>query len=98
MRWPWSGDHPRSRGVYNKVISKILVRNGSSPLARGLPMMPGITGMATTDHPRSRGVYPARARSSSAASGSSPLARGLRVACFRVEFTRGIIPARAGFT
>ena len=37
MRWPWSGDHPRSRGVYNKVISKILVRNGSSPLARGLP-------------------------------------------------------------
>ena len=93
---PW--DHPRSRGVYVIGCSPSKVRQGSSPLARGLRSEP----------PRSasrRGIIPARAgftaaalNAVAAALGSSPLARGLRgdepATCTSI----GIIPARAGFT
>ena len=50
------------------------------------------------DHPRSRGVYAFLPCVAFGASGSSPLARGLRRYSARVPGTRGIIPARAGFT
>ena len=32
-----SRDHPRSRGVYGEHLRETIVREGSSPLARGLP-------------------------------------------------------------
>ena len=34
--FPWWGDHPRSRGVYCRVVAKSPRGGGSSPLARGL--------------------------------------------------------------
>ena len=51
-----------------------------------------------TDHPRSRGVYPVITSKCSLLPGSSPLARGLPGRLFAPRITRGIIPARAGFT
>ena len=33
----WPTDHPRSRGVYLDMGSDYVTRDGSSPLARGLP-------------------------------------------------------------
>ena len=53
---------------------------------------------STSDHPRSRGVYPACLASTRAMMGSSPLARGLRARRSGQPSSRGIIPARAGFT
>ena len=50
------------------------------------------------DHPRSRGVYSPIIISSARAAGSSPLARGLPVVGRGRFASRGIIPARAGFT
>ena len=50
------------------------------------------------DHPRSRGVYRAGSSTANAFKGSSPLARGLRRGVSADGWTRGIIPARAGFT
>ena len=50
------------------------------------------------DHPRSRGVYRVRSISRGIWLGSSPLARGLLSGLGPVELSRGIIPARAGFT
>ena len=35
-------DHPRSRGVYGRMRSRLVRRNGSSPLARGLPIPNGV--------------------------------------------------------
>ena len=59
-------DHPRSRGVYAKTCIQILVRSGSSPLARGLlrlaaslacscgiiPARAGFTGRLSSGRPR----------------------------------------------
>ena len=50
------------------------------------------------DHPRSRGVYRLFRSCSSPWYGSSPLARGLQERGGARRRTRGIIPARAGFT
>ena len=47
-------DHPRSRGVYSRVLPDVKSRGGSSPLARGLP-----AGGAA--HHDDRGIIPARA-------------------------------------
>ena len=47
-------DHPRSRGVYFGKVDYITFNDGSSPLARGLPIRPG-----QTDH--AVGIIPARA-------------------------------------
>ena len=48
------GDHPRSRGVYAPAVVSMLIRVGSSPLARGLPI---IQRRAIADG----GIIPARA-------------------------------------
>ena len=90
-------DHPRSRGVYwyHSMDSN---EWGSSPLARGLPPRPERTRPRNGDHPRSRGVYQETALVLNSMVGSSPLARGLRVGHVAVVVSRGIIPARAGFT
>ena len=71
---------------------------GSSPLARGLLRALRTQAQELVDHPRSRGVYQPRARHEAIRQGSSPLARGLRAMSSRRTVTRGIIPARAGFT
>ena len=96
----WSGDHPRSRGVYLATLTLICIPRGSSPLARGLPIF--------FRRMTSRGrIIPARAgftappprpRTSDQERGSSPLARGLPTGASRAESGRRIIPARAGFT
>ena len=90
-------DHPRSRGVYEAAPSRVSVRVGSSPLARGLPgwmwsarlrvrIIPARAGFT----PPSSSTWPMR--------GSSPLARGLRVHRSQHHHHGRIIPARAGFT
>ena len=91
-------DHPRSRGVYPPGVPMMMARRGSSPLARGLPILTEPECDARQDHPRSRGVYSRLYDSYGTEEGSSPLARGLHVfAQLRVPWA-GIIPARAGFT
>ena len=50
------------------------------------------------DHPRSRGVYVAALDLDTRLLGSSPLARGLLSVAMSMGPSRGIIPARAGFT
>ena len=112
------GDHPRSRGVYQAEYKAVQDQRGSSPLARGLresggveravgriiPARAGFTPLDSSspseylDHPRSRGVYEDSTRAGAARSGSSPLARGLPSSPHFHTPTRGIIPARAGFT
>ena len=47
-------DHPRSRGVYARAMSRSRSHNGSSPLARGLRAVGGKTFIM-------RGIIPARA-------------------------------------
>ena len=47
-------DHPRSRGVYGRIIRASRIWIGSSPLARGLPV-------AAHHYPARRGIIPARA-------------------------------------
>ena len=71
---------------------------GSSPLARGLRAPNVIMCRQNTDHPRSRGVYTCGRRITTLLIGSSPLARGLPCVPIWANYTRRIIPARAGFT
>ena len=113
-----SKDHPRSRGVYERLRERPVTHLGSSPLARGLPpiveiltsqegIIPARAGFTqfielsrsgNMDHPRSRGVYIEPPPAVRRGPGSSPLARGLPpIHPFHTP-TRGIIPARAGFT
>ena len=101
MRRPARGrppDHPRSRGVYRRIPTRLSTRRGSSPLARGLPGRCGGMRPAASDHPRSRGVYAAGVLFALAGLGSSPLARGLPLEGGRSAVILRIIPARAGFT
>ena len=96
--WRGRGDHPRSRGVYPRVV-------GLDPMGRWIiPARAGFTRAAPywcrtlPDHPRSRGVYTAAPQDNDGAGGSSPLARGLPGAEHRPAGGGRIIPARAGFT
>ena len=69
-------DHPRSRGVYSKMVEQANADAGSSPLARGLPAP------HRSATPRS-GIIPARAgftrfsRSTSSAMRDHPRSRGV---------------------
>ena len=47
-------DHPRSRGVYLTKVMRLLISKGSSPLARGLPIV-------VNDDVQRQGIIPARA-------------------------------------
>ena len=91
------GSSPLARGLR-------LPPQGVDPGHRIIPARAGftltflrITGRRA-DHPRSRGVYRGLGSVSHETGGSSPLARGLRHATVLVSRSRGIIPARAGFT
>ena len=92
------GDHPRSRGVYNRSGRRPSSGVGSSPLARGLRYGCPSPAVLEEDHPRSRGVYEGFSLDGSPDPGSSPLARGLPLGPAERRFGLGIIPARAGFT
>ena len=71
-----AADHPRSRGVYHLVAPSVSVRNGSSPLARGLrgPAAPRLA---------APGIIPARAgftrssRTSTCGRSDHPRSRGV---------------------
>ena len=91
-------DHPRSRGVYGRVLGLIVPARGSSPLARGLPVEARRAAPANGDHPRSRGVYQFSRPLLLIGGGSSPLARGLPHLLIALDVRGRIIPARAGFT
>ena len=52
--WRGASDHPRSRGVYRRVLVAAWGKDGSSPLARGLPPIPPSPAART-------GIIPARA-------------------------------------
>ena len=96
--WPPKWDHPRSRGVYEMTKDVPEGLEGSSPLARGLPVPLALGGR----HPR---IIPARAGFTSGRrlrrgpDQDHPRSRGVYaagvVADARLPW---IIPARAGFT
>ena len=75
-------DHPRSRGVYAGLNRDMAPARGSSPLARGLPLL-------KYEAPRTPRIIPARAgftrRHAVSAAGSSdhPRSRGVYCACAR---------------
>ena len=94
---PWWGSSPLARGLHYVLTWEGLRR-------RIIPARAGFTSRhlgpdpRIQDHPRSRGVYHPLRPASDNVSGSSPLARGLLTWETFDERTRGIIPARAGFT
>ena len=69
-------DHPRSRGVYPPSSRSAPRRNGSSPLARGLPCALVGRGGALRIIPARAGFTPGRRRCTSAAS-DHPRSRGV---------------------
>ena len=96
--WLTSQDHPRSRGVYGKVVCSPSHFGGSSPLARGLPDIDKGT-------PRVRGIIPARAGFTvrewvgTLVLMDHPRSRGVYPDVpFLCPTSGRIIPARAGFT
>ena len=91
-------DHPRSRGVYRRVVELSLASPGSSPLARGLLVGQRPQEAPVRIIPARAGFTPGRPWLSPSATGSSPLARGLLRPAGVHRLGGGIIPARAGFT
>ena len=98
--WWWRSrtDHPRSRGVYQIRGRTEILRQGSSPLARGLRWRPCLAASRV-------GIIPARAGFTGFPSHhrtrpwDHPRSRGVYVEHLcEVAAPAGIIPARAGFT
>ena len=91
------GSSPLARGLLGH--SHVAERDsGIIPARAGFTTPNMLNAIASWDHPRSRGVYPGAARPGDMVTGSSPLARGLRKITHYYDFSRRIIPARAGFT
>ena len=92
-----SGSSPLARGLPSACRARA-VSGGIIPARAGFTrarvLLPGLMG----DHPRSRGVYPPQSGPGTRPGGSSPLARGLLSIVNMQLPSRGIIPARAGFT
>ena len=94
---PNPGSSPLARGLPGRLVVRRLG-------VRIIPARAGFTACAwfqvvmIADHPRSRGVYLSRRRMRRMLRGSSPLARGLPHCTAPYTCSRGIIPARAGFT
>ena len=92
-----AGSSPLARGLRVDLLASefagriIPARAGFTTWLRSPPALGG-------DHPRSRGVYNVVEVPSCPRRGSSPLARGLRAWGVVWWRSRGIIPARAGFT
>ena len=94
---PEAGSSPLARGLRSG-------RRWLRSLSWIIPARAGFTRRKRTasgcrwDHPRSRGVYADKDKANGSYYGSSPLARGLPRSNVPATPTRGIIPARAGFT
>ena len=71
-------DHPRSRGVYVRVIVEQPRRRGSSPLARGLRVAQGIVSITARIIPARAGFTPATGRTAGHAR-DHPRSRGVYV-------------------
>ena len=94
---PGSGSSPLARGL--RAVAEVVARcRGIIPARAGFTNGNAFILGTTGDHPRSRGVYLGCAGSARAGDGSSPLARGLHSTPDSFRVSRGIIPARAGFT
>ena len=91
------GSSPLARGLRDWGASE-LTALGIIPARAGFTTMRPTAPVSTTDHPRSRGVYCTVVMIRVSFRGSSPLARGLRLRQPAAPISRGIIPARAGFT
>ena len=91
-------DHPRSRGVYSRFAFRFVRTFGIIPARAGFTTCSRPCPARRRDHPRSRGVYGNASGVLRIEMGSSPLARGLLPRPLTAIRTRGIIPARAGFT
>ena len=92
-----SGSSPLARGLLqtsNWRISWV----GIIPARAGFTTPSQYCRPTHSDHPRSRGVYPTMLRTMRTMQGSSPLARGLPDSRCKILQSKGIIPARAGFT
>ena len=97
-RWPWSKDHPRSRGEYDWLALRDQGVWGIIPALAGNTVVHGAFQMGRSDHPRSRGEYGFPGTPSGCFHGSSPLSRGILTAIDWQGVPRGIIPALAGNT
>ena len=90
------GDHPRSRGVYEGVVTAHLVARGSSPLARGLQHVLAETGSLSRIIPARAGFtpwWPWR----SCPLGDHPRSRGVYAADMAVkDFDAGSSPLARG--
>ena len=93
----FEGSSPLARGLLSGHFLLLRV-DGIIPARAGFTRSAGRAISFPRDHPRSRGVYATAPAAEGRARGSSPLARGLRPARPRASRSRGIIPARAGFT
>ena len=92
-----TGSSPLARGL--QIRRMAMGDNGRIiPARAGFTAASAGTGRGDRDHPRSRGVYSTSITRMGDSGGSSPLARGLLCAAVAHSCTRGIIPARAGFT
>ena len=93
-----TGDHPRSRGVYELIPTGQLALVRIIPARAGFTVFEPVSVLDVEDHPRSRGVYFRLRPAACYVTGSSPLARGLLSASAAPRPGTRIIPARAGFT
>ena len=91
------GSSPLARGL-PAVVGVEPDGPGIIPARAGFTSSRRHTGPCAWDHPRSRGVYIGWGSDFASTMGSSPLARGLRWRLRNAVTTKGIIPARAGFT
>ena len=76
----------------------LTTNRGSSPLARGKPLMSSSMWLSTSAHPRSRGENLLDYARKYFEAGSSPLARGKLTVPTSTRLMRRLIPARAGKT
>ena len=91
------GSSPLARGL-QRPQSGDIEEDRIIPARAGFTSPMGVSTSMVKDHPRSRGVYAERDPLGPGLFGSSPLARGLPATGRHAGGTRGIIPARAGFT
>ena len=94
---PLDGSSPLARGL-RAVSGPQREKIGIIPARAGFTPAPGPPPWWSWDHPRSRGVYVPHGVTIEPGSGSSPLARGLHLVPVGRVDSKGIIPARAGFT
>ena len=92
-----SGSSPLARGL-PRIVHVSQRQRRIIPARAGFTVCSFVVPYEPWDHPRSRGVYATTTWTAVIIPGSSPLARGLPSRDPDRQGTRGIIPARAGFT